>query len=145
MKVGGRQTGNDGDQEPTDKRKELDPFKDVETMPVPPPAPDGGPNMMGYLGTPEPLPAADPDNFVCLRGPCRHYIEIHSFAEVETRGLNHVPKQINRMCKVISGVEIDLTDDCVFHCSEWDPLDSVDVQARERRRQRYLSSRKKGK
>jgi hypothetical protein len=145
MKIGNRQVGKDGDKLDDEKRKELDPWKDVEPDPAPPPAKDGGPNMVGYLGRPEPLPKASPDNFVCLRGPCRHYIEIHSFAEVESRGLDRAPRQINRICKVIPGVELDLTDDCVFECSEWVPMDPMDIANREHARQRYLAPRKKEK
>jgi hypothetical protein len=147
MKLGkDRDTGRDGTEVEDDKRVELDPFRDAESMPTPPVAPDGGPNMIGYLGVPDPIPPATPDQFICLAGPCRHYLEIHSLADVETRGHNGPPKHINRLCRVISGVEIDLTDDCVFSCSEWDPLVPGETRERDRRRaafrQQVLATRK---
>lgn len=144
MKLGKKDTGNDGTEVPDEKRKVLDPFKDVDPMPTPMAGPDGGPVMQGYLGPAEPIPAATPENFICLAGPCRYYIEIHSYAEVETRGLSHTPRQINRLCRVMSGVELDLTDDCVFACSEWDPQDPKELAARDARRKTYKIGRKKG-
>lgn len=145
MKIGNRTTGKDAQEGQDENRKVLDPFKEVEPIPVPPPAPDGGPNMARYLGEVEPIPAATPENFICLRGPCKNYVEIHSFAEVESRGLSHTPKQINRLCRVIPGTEIDLTDDCVFHCSEWTPLLPGEMVERNRRRALYQQAVQKGK
>lgn len=110
--------------------------------PLPPVSGDGGfvPQMPIMQ---EPIPEASPDNMICLRGPCKNYIEIVSrFNAGNTKGtLDHMPKQINRFCKVIPGTDIDLTDEVVKDCSEWDPLLPEDnlVKERDSRRQAYLA------
>jgi hypothetical protein len=141
-----RDTGNDGTEVDDPKHLEFDPFKDVEGLPPIPAAADGGPNMVGYVGDVDPIPAATPENFICLAGPCKHYMEVHSLADVETRGHNGPPKYINRLCRALPGVEIDLTEDCVFSCSEWAPLlpeERLDIEERRQAfRQLVMATRK---
>lgn len=107
-------------------------------------APDGG-LAAGPVGLPRPLPQARPEDFVCLRGPCRHYVEIGSLADVEDRVdiADYRPMQINRMCRVIPGIQIDLTDDAVLDCNRWDPED--DDLALMARRVAFLKSPLGGK
>lgn len=102
---------------------------------LPPMAPDGG--FMPQLSIePEPIPAATAENMACLRGPCRHYVEMSSlFQSGNSRGtLEYVPKQINRFCRAIPGDAIPLTDEVVDECTEWDPLVPADTLARNKRR-----------
>jgi len=106
--------------------------------------PDGAPMLAGFLEVGPPIPQATPNTFLCLRGPCRYYLEIHSMADMETRGLDKPPKQINRHCRVIPGIDFDLTDDCVYACSDWDPLEPKAIAEREARRDRYYQQRKQG-
>ena len=68
-----------------------------------------------------PLPPATPEHFVCLRGPCKFYLEIGSPSDVENRTLGYLPVQTSRYCRAIAGAILSLDDDAVFACSEWDP------------------------
>ena len=129
----------------------LDQYAQVEPAPLPPIGHDGAP-ILGAIGLPPPVPAATPRNFVCLRGPCRFYWELHTFmgsgnpaATWGEDGLkdedgNRIrePRQINRVCLVHPGTETELTEDCVFHCTKWDPLLPRETKRLERRRSKYL-------
>lgn len=118
-----------------------DRYQDIQPSPGPVPGPDGMPTMpTGFLGSPDPIPAATPENFLCLRGPCRFYLEFHSMADVEVRGLDHAPKQINRYCTVIQGDSVELTDECITACNAWDPMQPVELRAREERRNIFRQS-----
>ena len=117
----------------------LDAFLAEEPQALPPMSPDGG--FMPQLPIqPEPIPDATPENMICLRGPCRHYVEMTSlFQAGNTKGtLEHLPRQINRFCRAIPGDAIPLTDEVVRICSEWDPLTPADMLARSRRRNSWL-------
>ena len=102
--------------------------------------PDGG-----FIPTlpvqPEPIPEATPDNMICLRD-CRHYVEIVSrFNAGNAKGtLGFQPRQINRFCKAIAGTDIDLTDELVSDCSDWDPISAEEIVAKSKRRQEWLSA-----
>lgn len=93
---------------------------------------------------PEPIPEATPETMICLRGPCRHYMELQSmFQHGNTKGtLDHVPKQQNRFCRAIEGTDIDLTDEVVYECTEWDPLLKAETLARKVRRDQWLEENK---
>lgn len=118
-----------------------DHYQDIEQPPLAI-APDGGiaPDM---VGPPTPVPAATPQNFVCLRGPCRHYWELttwmgsgnpaETWAELGVRE----PRQISRSCLAHPGTETELTEDCAFECNRWDPLSPREVRKREKRRARH--------
>lgn len=80
-----------------------------------------------------PLPAATPEHFVCLRGPCRHYFQIRTLAGVQLRGVEHIPTQVSRYCTAISGVQLDLTEDLVFECSRWEPQKAAAAPELEQR------------
>lgn len=104
------------------------------------PGPVPGPGFMPTVGPmPEPIPPATPETMVCLRGPCKHYMELTSmFQHGNTKGtLEHVPKQTNRFCRAIDGTDIDLTDELVFDCSEWEPLLKAEKLVRATRRAQY--------
>lgn len=113
--------------------------------------PDGAP-VLGALGNPPPIPAATPANFVCLRGPCRHYWEFTSYMSsgnpagtwgddgLKDDAGNHIrePRQINRVCLAHPGTETELTEDCVFDCNRWDPLTPRELKRRDKRRSKHL-------
>jgi hypothetical protein len=127
-------------------------YKDVELGPLPV-APDGGIAAGAAIGMPPPVPEATPQQFVCLRGPCRHYWELvtdmGSGNPASTwdpiNGLKdelgqplQIPRQINRSCLAQLGMETELTDDCVFDCNRWDPLSRSEIRKLERRRRRHF-------
>jgi hypothetical protein len=126
---------------PEGKRAELgEKLANEEPGPLPPLAPDNG-FAPPLLATPAaPIPAAAEENFVCLRGPCRFFLQLNSIAEVDAPTLDHQPEQINRFCRAIPGIEIDLTDDNVFACTGWDPDLSPERGYREDRRVAYLNA-----
>jgi hypothetical protein len=105
---------------------------------------DGTPKPAGPVGNPEPLPDATPDNWICLRGPCRHYMRIVEAGEFgNTAGTfeaDEQPRQVNHWCDAINGSYTDMGNNIVFECNRWDPLDDdePEVMARERRRSKYL-------
>lgn len=95
----------------------------------------------------EPLPEATEDTLVCLRGPCRHYLEIHQRVDsgntVDTPGMPEKGfVQINRYC-TYPATDIDLMDTCIYHCNTWDPQDSNDPEyiAREMRRKAFFTKK----
>lgn len=111
-----------------------------------PVAPDGG-IPPGYgLEQPQPLPAATPENFVCLRGPCRHHWHLVTMAgEGNPAGTwaelgLKAPRQHHYACTANPGMETDLTDDCVFECSRWDPTPPHDLVQLDARRRAYNES-----
>ena len=129
----------------------MDQYASVEPAPLPPIGPDGAPMLLA-LGNPSPVPAATPQNFVCLRGPCRFYWELHTFMgagnPAGTWGEDGLkdedghrirePRQINRACLAHPGTETELTEDCVFECNKWDPLTPREVKRIDKRRSRYF-------
>lgn len=117
---------------PRDKLGDLEP--DIGPLPV---DADGGLNPAMLSVAPElPLPAATPDNFVCLRGPCTYYWEFHTRAEVISVGAEGQPMQLNRVCTYIGRVT-ELEEDCVFFCSRWDPEEPD--ENREHRREAFYA------
>lgn len=102
-------------------------------------APDGGiaPDAVGELSS---VPEASPANFICLRGPCRHYWQIETYLGAgnpadtwKELGIRE-PRQISRSCLVHPGTETEVTEDCVYDCNRWDPLSPREVRKREKRR-----------
>lgn len=123
---------------------------------------------------PMPEPEVSPANMACLRGPCRHYWELVTHVdagnatgtfgddglrevtdvevvgeegEVELTygdGFVQMPRQMNRACLVNPGYETELTGDCVYECSRWDPEDPRDphLLARMMRRKEWLEANK---
>jgi hypothetical protein len=135
-----------------DKTKSpIDQYKDVELGGLPPIAPDGG-FAPGPVGIPPSVDAATPDNFICLRGPCRHYWQMETFMASgnpkETWGPDglkdergaplRVPRQLNRSCLAHPGTETELTEDCVYECNRWDPMTPREVRKLDKRRRVYL-------
>lgn len=132
-----------------DKHKApLDQYEGVE-LPAIAVAPDGG--IVG-VGSPISVPAATPENFVCLRGPCRHYWQVETFIaagnpsgtfgpkgliDPETKKPLRIPRQINRSCLAHPGTETELTEDCAFACNKWDPLTPREVRTKEKAAEKY--------
>lgn len=125
-------------------------------------APDGG-IAPGPIGTSAPVPAATPETFICLRGPCRHYWVMETFFESgnpkETWdsevGLKDAdgkpvrqPHQITRSCLAHPGTIEELTEDAVFECNKFDPLSPRELKKRQKRIdgyfKRYPQHRPKG-
>lgn len=145
--------GSDVELEDEDEkvRVPLDTYAAIPASPLPPMAPDGG-ILPGSIGTPPPVPAADPAIFVCLRGPCRHYWEMVTHLVAgnpgETWGEDGLkdpdgkplvaPRQVSRVCQANPGTETEITDDVVYACNRWDPLLPSDQKALEKRRRVYL-------
>jgi len=115
-------------------------------------APDGG-IVPGYgmdqEGPPEPV---QPERFICLRGPCRHFWHLISefpsgnpentwlgLTDPLTGAPVPKPRQHTYSCLVHPGMETELTEDTVFDCNLWDPVDPHDsiAIAREERRRLY--------
>lgn len=114
-----------------------------------PVGPDGQPKAIGPVGLPDPLPPATPDNWVCLRGPCRHYMHVVSAGEIgnpagsfdkDNGGPGEAPRQHYHWCTAITGQYTDMGEDLVFDCNRWDPIDedAPEILGRERRRSKYL-------
>jgi len=96
--------------------------------------PHGGP--VGPVAPPRKLPVAKPENFICMRGPCKNLMETKSPADVENA--DYEPVALDRYCKALPGVLVIL-DDLVYECSEWDPKD--EDAARKKRREKFAKSK----
>jgi len=120
-------------------------YADFEPAVVPV-APDGGIPLGYAMDQPVAPPSVTPENFVCVRGPCRHYWHIvtmagegnpkSTWAEL---GLPE-PRQHSHTCLANPGMETDLTDDCVYECSKWDPRMPEENALVQIRRDRYYKS-----
>lgn len=130
----------------------IEQYESIEPGPMPPIAPDGG-FVPALIGLPALVPAATPEHFVCLRGPCRHYWELVTFMAAGNPagtfgpdGLKDpltgkpvaAPRQINRTCLVHPGTETELTEDNVYDCSRWDPMSPRDLRRRLKDREAYF-------
>ncbi len=111
-------------------------YANIEPADLPVIGPDGG-FAPGAVGVPPSVPAATPENFVCLRGPCRHYWQRSTFMasgnpdstwgedglkDVDTGEPLREPRQIDRTCLAHPGTETELTEDTVYECSRWVPV-----------------------
>lgn len=143
----------DSDGEGDKHKVPLDSLADVELGGMPTIGPDGAP-AIGTLGMAPAVPAATPDLFICLRGPCRHYWQLetffasgnplmtwdveHGLKDPETGEPVRMPRQISRSCLAHPGTETEITDDLVFDCSRWDPLTPRENKMLAKRRSKYL-------
>lgn len=122
-------------------------YKNWEPGPLPPIATDGGFDpKFAAVNVPDALPAATPENMICLRGPCRNYWTlVTNFGAGNPKGtfqeLNlPVPRQHHHICTLIDGMETDLTEDVCYDCNRWDPLIAADLEDLEKRRATYLQN-----
>ncbi len=119
-------------------------YDNVESAPLPPMGDDGGPVPGAGIGQPAGPPKWDADNSVCARGPCQHYWHLATTfpsgnpADTWEALKLKEPHQHHHLCLVHEGLETDLTDDCVFECSRWDP--NPPSEARETRRETYYEA-----
>lgn len=99
---------------------------DVTTPPVFSPPVDPSELIVGELA----------DVFVCLRGPCSHYMEQTEPAEVHNveEGL----LQTTRTCLVKTGA--DLTEQTVYDCNLWSPITAASVAERTAAREAYWAA-----
>ncbi len=117
-----------------------DRFSEFEPSAVPI-APDGG-IAPGYGADqiPAPLPA-EAKTFICLRGPCRFYWQTQSeFPYGNPEGTfepGKEPRSISRACLTHPGVHMDLTEDTVYDCNRWDPLEQRELDGLAERRDLY--------
>lgn len=92
------------------------------------------------IGKPPTVPERTPENFVCLRGPCRHFWHLVTMAqEGNPEGtFDHPLKQHHYTCLVHPGVETDFGDDNAYECNRWDPLTPHEIRLIQDRRNQYL-------
>lgn len=83
------------------------------------------------------LPMATPESFVCLRGPCRFLMTTTSPADLENE--SYEPIATDRYCKALPGVLLELTEDSVYSCSDWDPV--VESHERKKRQDTFMRSK----
>ena len=111
-------------------------YQDVELPSAPPISPDGGIAPGHGVAPPPALPPATPENFICLRGPCRHHVHLQTVADygnpAGTFKKGEEPRQHTYLCVAFPGLEIDLTEDCCFDCNRWSPLMREEIEARQR-------------
>lgn len=118
-----------------------DPLNRLLAEEIVPIVPGPGGFMPSLPLVPEPIPPATPETMVCLRGPCKYYVEIVSmFQHGNTKGtLERAPRQQNRFCRAIEGTDIDLTDELVFECNTWEPLLKAETLVRTARRAQWAA------
>ena len=144
-------SGGDGTTAPEDKSKSLKDkaYGDFTPSQIPIGA-DGGP-VPGW-GVMEPALNPEPteDNYVCLRGPCRHFWHlVCSAGEGNPAGTFEAlgvpkPREHHLTCTVHPGTETTLSFDEIVHdCNRWDPLVDSEVAMVEARRQLYQIRRAK--
>ena len=115
--------------------------EEIEPLPV---APDNG-FMLTLPVQPAPIPAATKETMICLRD-CKYYLELTTrFNAGNTKGtLGFEPKQLNRFCRAIPGTEIDLTDELVSECTDWEPIPATELTRRTRVQKAWLKKNKNG-
>jgi len=114
--------------------------------PAAPVALDGGP-APGYGSgglSQASVPSRSPDNFVCMRGPCKHYWNLTTMADEgnppdtwKHLGIEP-PRKHHHICLVNPGFETSFEDDNVFACNKWDPLGLYDLIEIEGSREGYF-------
>lgn len=131
-----------------ESRHDDDDEQDEFELPEVPIAADGGP-VFGYgVAQPAPVPERNPENFVCLRGPCRHYWYLQTMAQEgnpagtwEHLGIK-APRQHSHTCLVNPGHETSFAEDNVFECNKWDPMTKQELVQLTQRRQEYFEGKK---
>ena len=147
--------GDDASELPDAKYHQLqDRYADVDIGGLPPIAPDGGFVAVGPIGVAPAVPAATPERFICLRGPCVHYWQREAFFgsgnPEETWGDDGLvgpdgapvrqPRQIDRTCLAQPGMETELTDELVYLCNRWTPMTPRQKRKRDRAWRRYYKN-----
>lgn len=86
-------------------------------------------------------PDVDAQNLLCQHGPCRHFWQTRSLFAAANNNYDALPggvevhKITKRFCTRHPGdPDPDITDDRIYECSEWDPVDLVQIRGREQRR-----------
>lgn len=106
------------------------------------------PNASGFMPMPPvgpmaPIPQVNEDTLYCLRGPCKHYLEvIQRFDAGNTVGtLKKEPRLTNRFC---TKHDLELTDQVVYECNHWHPIDEEEKLRRHNQRLQYESTKEEG-
>lgn len=121
------------------KHHEAEDFEEDDLPAVPVVMTPEGP-MPLPVAPPPPVPDRHPDNFICLRGPCRHYWKLVTMAgEGNPVGtFQVVKKQIHHTCLINPGFETSFADDNAYECNLWDPTTPDQLVALSRRREDYF-------
>jgi hypothetical protein len=107
------------------------------------PIPTGEPGGALTIGQPTAVPERTPANFICLRGPCRHYWYLVTMAQEgnpeETWAHLGIPapRQHHHTCLVNGGYETSFGDDNAYECSKWEPLLGLELTKIRNRRESY--------
>jgi hypothetical protein len=143
-------SGDDGDPA-LEKFKSLKEktYGDFSPSPLPI-GPDGGPMLAGAVLEPAARPEPTEDNYICLRGPCRHFWHLVCSAgegnpagTFEALGLPE-PREHHLTCTAHPGTETQLSfDELVFECNRWDPITSGEIAMADARRELYQIRRAK--
>jgi len=116
-------------------------YEDVELPGPPPIGTDGGIAPSHGVAGPPPLPAATPENFICMRGPCKHHVHLQTVADYGnpsgTFAPGEEPRQHTYLCVAFPGIEIDFTEDCCFACNRWEPMLPIERNRIKSRRARF--------
>lgn len=110
-----------------DKGIALDPMADEEIGPLP--ISVSGPTSAAFVDN-SPLKEQTPENFICMKGPCIHYVEIvtkGSYADVPG---SEETKEMNQFCRCIPGDSIELTDMFVLRCNQYMPISEAKLRKR---------------
>lgn len=130
-----------------DKNSRHDEDEEIEFEPTPiPVSPDGGIDgslASSMIGHPPAVPERTPNNFVCLRGPCKHYWHLVTMAQEGNPQdtWDHLgiapPRQHHHTCLVNPGYETAFSDDNAFECSRWEPYTETELNEIQKRRNAY--------
>lgn len=122
-----------------------------EPSPLPPISPDGAPKLSSLRVI------ADPPPRLCEAGPCRHYhrfgiqLDVQSpigvrvmdgdkHGQIIGQAAQEFRVQTHHFCYPETGVETNLGELPVTHCSRWDPLLPKDLEEVEGRRSTYWAT-----
>lgn len=96
------------------------------------------------VGPEDPIPEATAENMVCLRGPCRHYVEITKRFKAGNRGMDRQFTQATRFCNALTSEWIELTDEAVFDCNRWEPMSTEELVRIRTAREQFNKTQTKG-
>ncbi len=125
--------------DPDEKRKvPQDQYADFVPSPLPV-NPENGSLIPLPLEEAPPAPSVDAENMICCRGSCRYFWHVETIGP--DGGISGL-RQHSYTC-FRTGMEMNLGDDCVFDCDQWDPWDPIEYREREARRDHYHNTKRK--
>lgn len=129
--------------EKQDEPPELGVIRADATPVAPQIAPDGMPMpRLSIVAEQRPPPEMTPSTSPCLRGPCKHFMEVRALFEhgnaPGTFADGKEPKEFYLYCDAIPGTYLEMGRDAYpVSCSRWDPLAKSRVKLLEDRRRRF--------